>query len=134
MVEMGKLRPLHWPYGISGGGASRPQISCFEDVGMELAARSSLKPWDEGLKVWQTPALPLTTCAALGESLHLSEPQFSPSQNMDSASNYLRNVERIKFKKNTGEALSTVLEHSGCSVKEVITLLSAYHRTSDQEG
>lgn len=72
---MGKLRPLHWPYATSGGGPAGPGFSCFEELSMELAARSFLKAWYEVLRVWQTPALSLTSGATWSNhftSLNLS--------------------------------------------------------------
>lgn len=62
---------------------------------MELAAKSFLKPWYEVLRVRQIPVLPFTSCAALGESGHLSEPECS-LKNGDSANIDLRDVRRMK--------------------------------------
>lgn len=58
---------------------------------MELSARSSLKPWSEVLKsLTETPALLPTSCAALWESLHLSELQSPPLKHGRSASWHAR--------------------------------------------
>ena len=53
---------------------------------MELSARSFLKPWSEVLKsLTEIPALLPTSCAALWESLHLSELQSPPLKHRGSA-------------------------------------------------
>lgn len=68
-----------------------PAIFCFKEWSVELSARSFLTPWSEVLKsLTEIPALLPTSCAALWESLHLSELQSPPLKHGSSASWHAR--------------------------------------------